>query len=262
MKNQTILSDIYGNLVYVSHFGISTGDKSAFYTLRAYGVRVRHVRDDDGNTTAESDDTSVYIRNLSTDKEQALESARDYLTKHYPSTPFSGVVNFDLDEIHRISREQAEARRAAEAARVASTDFSVFQAGKHAGKSVAAVHAEDPGYLDWFCNQYFKEGTDYARTQVFANAILAPEREAAAKAKENRIAALRREIGEPSFDAWYKGEAGPFLQSIARDLAQGSWLRGRGLYIVLEILAKWEGRKNSKAYNARLEELLNIFYRE
>jgi hypothetical protein len=250
----TILSDSYGNLIRVTHFAISTGDKAGFYTLRAFGVRSRHVRTEHG-VESECDDASVYIRNLSTDREQALAAARSYLAKNYPGARFSGVVNFDLDEIHRISREESERRAAAEAARIASTDFSVFQGGKHAGKTVAAVHAEDPGYVNWFADQCFKADSDSARTQQFAKALLAPEREQAAKAASSRLESLKQEIGADTLEAWYEGQGGAFLRSIANDLKQGTVPRGRGLSIVLEILAKWAGRSGSKAFNARLAEL-------
>jgi hypothetical protein len=250
----TILSDSYGNLIRVTHFAISTGDKAGFYTLRAFGVRSRHVRTEHG-VESECDDASVYIRNLSTDREQALAAARSYLAKNYPGARFSGVVNFDLDEIHRISREESERRAAAEAARIASTDFSVFQGGKHAGKTVAEVAAEDKGYLNWFADQCFKADSDSARTQQFAKALLAPEREQAAKAASSRAEALKREIGDATFKSWQAGAGGEFLRSITSGLTQGTVPRGRGLSIVLEILAKWAGRAGSKAFNARLAEL-------
>ena len=249
-----IIYDPYGNSIAVSHFAISTGDKSGFYTLRAYGTRIRHIQTEHG-VESECDDASVYIKNLSTDKAQALESAREYLAKNYPGARFSGVVNFDLDDIHRISREESERRAAAEAARIASTDFSVFQGGKHAGKTVAEVAAEDKSYLSWFANQPFKADSDAARTQVFAKALLAPEREAAAKAASSRLETLKGEIGADTLEAWYEGQGGAFLRDIADDLKRGVMLRGRGLDIVLEILAKWAGRRGSKAYYARLEEL-------
>jgi hypothetical protein len=252
--NQIIFSDLGGNLIYITHFGISTGDKSGFYTLRAFGTKVRHSRDEDGNVSTDSDDASVYIKNLSTDKAQALEAAKAYLSEHYPGAKFNGVVNFDLDEIARISREESERRAAAEAARVASTDFNVFQYGKHAGKTVEAVYAEDKSYLEWFSNQSYRQDTDAARTQVFAKALLAPEQAAAQVSRASKIDALKAEIGV-SYTAWYEGEAGPFLRSIANDLKHGVLPRGRGLSIVLEILAKWAGRTGSKAFKARLAEL-------
>ena len=256
MSKQIIFSTLGGNLIYITHFGISTGDKSGFYTLRAYGAVRRFERTEFGTVDAAggSEDTSVYVKNLSTDKAQALEAAQAYLSEHYPSARLDERVNFDLDEIERISREQADARRAAEAARVAATDFNVFQIGKHAGKTVEAVYAEDKGYLEWFCGQSYRAETDAARTQAFAKALLAPEQAAAQASKVSKIDALKAEIGV-SYTAWYEGEAGPFLRSIANDLKHGVLPRGRGLSIVLEILAKWAGRTGSKAFKARLAEL-------
>lgn len=245
-----ILSDSYGNLVTVSHFGISTGDKAGYYTLRAYGTRTRHVRTEFG-IESESDDASVYIRNLSTDKEQALDAAKAYMSKHYPSARFSGVVNFSLDDIHRISREQAEARRAAEAERIASTDFSLFQGGKYVGQSVNEVIAEDKGYCEWFSGNNWYKDSDNARTAAIINAILAPEREARLHASEATCAALKAEIGAEPFQQWLDGRSGNFCYSIAREIAVGKAPTGRGLDIVLDILAKWAGRTGSKAYKAR-----------
>ena len=249
-----ILSDSYGNLIKVSHFGISTGDKAGFYTLRAFGVRTRYTQTEFG-TESESDDASVYIRNLSTDKAQALDAAREYLQKHYPSARFSGVVNFDLDEIHRISREESERRAAAEAARIAGTDFSLFPGGKYAGQSVNDVIAEDKGYCEWFSNNVWYKESDNARTAAIINAILAPEREARLHAQEATCAALKAEIGAEPFQQWLDGRSGNFCYSIAREISLGKAPTGRGLDIVLDILAKWAGRANSKAYKARLAEL-------
>lgn len=249
-----ILSDSYGNLINVTHFGISTGDKAGFYTLRAFGVRTRYTQTEFG-TESESDDTSVYIRNLSTDKEQALESAKAYLSKHYPSARFNGVVNFDLDDIHRISREQAEARRAAEAERIASTDFSIFQGGKYAGHSVNDVLAEDKGYCEWFSGNLWYKDSDNARTAAIINSILAPEREARLHAAEATCAALKAEIGTETFQQWLDGRSGNFCYSIAREISLGKAPTGRGLEIVLDILAKWAGRTGSKKFNARRAEL-------
>ena len=252
--SSTFLSDSCGNLIRVTHFAISTGDKAGFYTLRAFGTRTLFIQTDHG-TRSECDDTSVYIKNLSTNKAQALNAAREYLTKNYPTTPFRGVVNFDLDEIHRISREESERRAAAEAARIAGTDFSVFQGGKYAGKTVAEVAAENKSYLNWFVGEYFDSKSDFARTQQFAKALLAPEQEAASKAASSRLEALKQEIGADAIEVWNEGQSGAFRGGIASDLKQGKLPRGRGLTIVLEILASREGRAGSNAYNARLAEL-------
>ena len=254
MKNQTIFSDLGGNLIYITHFGISTGEKSGYYTLRAYGNKVRHTQTEHG-TSSSSEDASVYVRNLSTDKQQAIEAARAYLSEHYPNDRLDERVNFNLDEIDRISREQAEAQRAAEAARVAATDFSIFQGGKYAGRSVTDVLAGDKSYCEWFSGNYWHKDSDNARTAAIINAILAPGREQAAKATKGRAEYLVSQIGESTLHEWLLGRSGGFLSSIAHGLKSGNAPQGRGLDILLEIISKWAGRTNSKAYSARLEEL-------
>ena len=257
-----IISDNFGNPVNVSHFAISTGDKSGYYTLRAYGARVRHFRDDEGNTSTEADDASVYIKNLSINKAQALEAARAYLSENYPTARFHGVVSFDLDEIARISREESERRAAAEAARVASTDFSVFQTGKYAGRSVQDVLAEDKGYCEWFSNNGFKSDTDSGRTAAIINALLAPSREVAKAAAQTLASAILEEIDTTTLENWYKGFAGGFLCSVSTALLQGHAPKGRALHILIECIAKNGNRKGSKAYNARYDALAAKFCAE
>lgn len=256
MNNQIIFSTLGGNLIYITHFGISTGDKSGYYTLRAYGSERRFERTEFGTVDAAggSEDTSVYIKNLSTDKTQALEAARAYLSEHYPSARLDERVNFDLDEIERISREQADARRAAEAARVANTDFSVFQSGKYIYRAVQDVLAEDKSYCEWFSNNNWYKDSDNERTAKIIKAILAPEREAAKQAEDALLSELRNELRDV-LPSWEEGYRGSFCRNIAQELKAGALPYGRGLDIVLEIIAKWAGKKGSKAYKARLAEL-------
>lgn len=260
MKNQTIFQDLGGNLIYITHFGIATGEKSGYYTLRAYGTKRRFERTELGTVESASgaEDASVYIKNLSTDKVQALEAARAYIAEYYPSDKLDERINFDLDEIERISREQAEAARAAEAARIAGTDYSVFQSGKYQGRKVAEIVVEDRRYCDWFSTA-FRPDSDNGRTAAIINELLAPERDAAREAQQRRLNALISEIGADRLSEWAKGSGGNFLCSIAQNIRSGSLPSGRGLDILLEILAKDAGRKNSAAYYKRLEELGSVF---
>ena len=248
--------DNFGNLISVSHFGISTGDKAGYYTLRAFGTRTRYARTERGTVSKGTDDASVYIRNLSTDKEQAVLSARQYLAEHYPEARFSGVVNFDLEDIERISREEAEMRRREEEERIASTDWSVFQTGKYKGASVTTVVAEDKNYADWFSGA-FSTHPEHKRTAAIIDEALRPERERVAKDRADRASVLLGLIGA-EVEAWVAGERGGFCQSIARGLQLGSAPCGRGLEILLSIIAKREGRSGSKAYNARLQEISEL----
>lgn len=251
--------DTLGREIRVAHFAIGTGDKAGYYTLRAFGNRLEHIRTEFGiHTTTEP--ASIYLRNLSTDRDKAVASARSYLAERFGAARaaalFRDRVDFDLEEIHRISRAEAEARRAAEAARVASTDFRVFQSGKYAGQSIQQVAEADPNYLGWYAQQGWPADSDNGRTAALAAELLRPQLEAAAAARKSQAQVLLEAIGA-SLNAWLSGEEGDFKRSIAQGLRSGNVPRGRGLEITLSILAKRAGRAGSKAYNAELDRLLD-----
>ena len=248
--------DSNGNEIVVNYFGISTGEKNGYYTLRAYGDKTTYTRTEFG-PVASVEPTSVYIRSLSTTKDKALVSARRFLASHFPaeSVVFRGVIEFDLDEIQRISREQAEAARAAEAARVAATDYTKFQGGKYSGRPVAEVYAEDARYVEWFANNSWYPESDNARVAAVAKALVAPAEEARASASASLAARLSDRIGTDTLEYWVTGQAGGFLASIAIGLRSGNAPAGRGRDILLEILAKQAGRKGSKGYEAAFERL-------
>ena len=75
---------------------ISTGCKQNFYTLRKWGV----LRDNRGVTR----NTSLYVQNLSTDKDKALLKGKEISRKL--GLPFDPEIDFDLKEIER--REGSE----------------------------------------------------------------------------------------------------------------------------------------------------------
>lgn len=77
----------------------------------------------------------------------------------------------------------------------------------------------------------------------------AKRREALAVERAPIIAALT-----PLADAIADGRGG-FCDSIASDMREGSAPRGRGSYLVADILAKQKGRRNSKAYDAEFERV-------
>lgn len=77
---------------------ISTGDKKSMYTLRKWGVLIK----DDG----QEEMNSLFIQNLATDKERALQKGR-LLSQKY-DVPFTEEIDFDLNEIQRMQREEEE----------------------------------------------------------------------------------------------------------------------------------------------------------
>lgn len=138
---------------------LSTGDKTAMYTLREYGLAMGV----DMKGQRYEFMTTFYIQNLSTDKEKALAKGAEISANI--NLPFKANADFDLNEIKRKSREAAEQERAdAEAyeqeRRVKATqDYTnalgegVMLAGKYTGDEVEKVGEQDVEYLQWFAGQ-------------------------------------------------------------------------------------------------------------
>lgn len=73
------------------------------------------------------------------------------------------------------------------------------------------------------------------------------------EALRERNAAILGELAELLDD-----RRGGFRESVAEGLRKGNLPSGRGLSIMLEILGKLKGRKNSKAYNAEVARIESI----
>jgi hypothetical protein len=105
-----------------------------------------------------------------------------------------------------------------------------------------------------------REKENAARAERCADENAKRDAENAAEAEAGRI--LKEPIVEllkPLADEIEDGK-GRFCDSIARSMRSGELPRGRGWDLVCEILAKYEGRSNSKAYAAeyaRVEAVLD-----
>lgn len=78
-------------------------------------------------------------------------------------------------------------------------------------------------------------------------------------AEQNRREQIRleREANLNRFEYFIShllSDGGYFAKDLATSLKEGRQLYGRGVDIMLDIIAKSAGRRNSKAYNAKLEE--------
>lgn len=155
---------------------ISTGDKTAMYTLRIMfrctvvieGVRGTEMRDE-------------YIQNLSNDKETAEQKAR-YMSEKL-ELPFKGNADFDLNEIRRSREGEAAARREAfereareraeawEAQKVEDINAGVMLMGKHIGKTAAEVAETDKAYLFWLAGEIEASGKLGICAQIAAKYI-------------------------------------------------------------------------------------------
>lgn len=142
---------------------ISTGDKTAMYTLRV--MCLCRVQVGEESFTEMRD---YYIQNLSNDKATAEAKAAEM--SGMMQLPFKGNADFDLNEIRRNRDAQAlEQREAAErahnerlAAWAAERDeqiqAGVFIMGKHTGKTAAEVATDDLGYLFWLAGEIEASG--------------------------------------------------------------------------------------------------------
>jgi len=160
----------------------------------------------------------------------------------------AGKVGFDADQVRdRLTDEQIAERKR----RLEATDWSVFQFGKY-GRAVRDVFAEDPGYVDWFAGS-FATGEGRLRTQALCRELVAPMHAAAKAVRASRCQAIIAAFGEDTIRECAEDE--DFSGSVCRDLLAGREPSDRAIHILIEIVAKFSGRRNSKAYNAAYEAI-------
>ena len=231
---------------------ISTGEKNGFYTLKKRVFEPRYAQSSSGAWAAVGgEEKEVFFQNLSTDRDEALRKAKEI-------TGYDLSVSFDLDDIQRLEAEEYARIRAAKQAEFDATDWSVFQFGKYAGRKIADVFAENPGYVEWFSGQFANTHRnsleDQGRAIIIKHCIdlVAPvkaEREAKASSAAQVIIAA---LGEDKVKHAAEYTEG-FASDVSSQLLHGTVPSTRALWILAEIFAKQSGRRNSKAYNAAYE---------
>lgn len=143
---------------------ISTGDKTAMYTLRVM-CEVYHPQ---GSFLKD-----YYIRNLSTDRDTANQKAHYY--SEQLSLPLKSDATFDLNEIKRRRKEELEeirrieeeaVRQRAEIVKMETVESlarNVFLVGRYRSLTAneVAIAYDDVQYLEWFANQASDLSEDY-----------------------------------------------------------------------------------------------------
>lgn len=132
-----------------SYCFISTGSLSSFYTLRVSSL------DYDGRGKAYK--REYFVKNLSTDKEKALEEAQSYAEKN--DLTLMNNPDFDLNEIKRMKQEDIkrsikEKQEKEEKERIEKQEAFektirslIFINGKYSSLTVEDVFKKDPGYV-------------------------------------------------------------------------------------------------------------------
>lgn len=222
-----------------NRYYISTGAKENFYTLRYKFEEATARSAGDGLPPEIGSVTRDYhVRNLSINREEAIKKAHEFtgrdLSANFDVLPIGERRDFD-------------------------GDWSIFRAGKYAGLSIHEVAEKDRDYLIFMIENGYG-GERYEKTLELAKALVAHELEARAdsRSKAATRAAIRtaRAIKLLAASAGILKEfyVGGFAHGIAETLESGSLPIGRGYNITLDMIAKTYGRRNSKAYEAAMDE--------
>jgi hypothetical protein len=189
-----------------------------------------------------------FVRNLATDRDRAVARAEElgYVVER---------PEFDLREIARREHDEVvEASRS-------------FRGGKYEGQDAVATFAADPNYVVWFVrNRASNQRDQYTVEHLLAvDAIRqAVEAEIAAEDAADRARELARADREKHLaeiaDLLADGQGG-FRDRVAKDMRRGEAPYGRGIDIVCDIIAKQQGRRNSKGYNAEYDRVYAVIKR-
>ena len=224
----------------MSSYYVSTGAQNGFYTLRhefediVYRQGERYIVQRDW-----------FVRNLATDRDRAVARAEElgYLVER---------PEFDLTEIARREHDEVV------------EDSRWFRGGKYEGREAVTLFAEDPDYIVWFVrNRARNERDQYTVEHLLAvdaireavEAEIAAE-EAADRAEEVARAACAERLAEIA-NLLADGQGG-FRDRVAQDMREGEAPYGRGVGIVCDIIAKQQGRRSSKAYDAEYDRVYAI----
>lgn len=242
-----------------NYYYISTGDLNGFYTLKHRFDETIYVRSEGyeqtGAVEAQIAERDQFIKNLSTDKDQALVAANAWLDDHGVDPRRRRLdIDWDLSEIQRRSAEALEAEREREAERIRTTDWSILPFGKYAGKSLRDLVTTDPEYVSFVATWNSGDGQHCAKV---AAELIAPYLAAKNAEKSSRIDKIIAAFGRNILERFADDQPHQFAGSVSREILKGNIPSDRAINILSDITAKLTGRRNSKAYNARHQEIID-----
>lgn len=229
----------------MSRYYVSTGAQNGFYTLRQQFEERVYRKLANGQVESRVVERDWFVRNLATDRERAV--VRAVALGYTVESP-----DFDLDTIVRRKHDEVvEASRR-------------FRGGKYEGQEAVATFADDPDYVVWFVrNRADSERDRYTVEHLVAvdsireavEAEIAAE-EAADRAHEAARADRAVELADIA-ELLADGKGG-FRDRVAADMRDGEAPYGNGVYIVCDIIAKQQGRRNSNAYETEYDRVYAI----
>lgn len=240
-----------------NYYYISTGDLNGFYTLKHKFDETIYVRSEgyeqSGAVEAQVVERDQFIKNLSTDRDQALVAANAWLDEHGVEPRRRRLdIDWDLSEIQRRSAEALEAEREREAERIRTTDWSILPFGKYAGQSLRDLAITDPDYVTFVATWDSGDGKYCAN---IAAELIAPYIAAKSAAKASRVDQIVAAFGRDLLERFANEQPYQFAGNVSREILKGQEPSPRAIGILIEIAAKVAGRANSKKYQARFQEI-------
>lgn len=143
-----------------AHYFIATGVGDVFYTLRYSFTERTYFRGCNGGAVCGGWVTREYhIQNLSLDRDEAIAKAKEIVTKR--------TGNADMLALCEVVAGNKRAENQ-------DRDWSIFQGGKYAGKSIHEVAEIDRKYLVWLSSEEHLPAK-YQKTAELAKALVQHE---------------------------------------------------------------------------------------
>lgn len=240
-----------------NYYYISTGDLNGFYTLKHRFDEVIYVRSEgyeqSGAVEAQVAHRDQFIKNLSTDKDQALVAANAWLDEHGIETRRRRIdIDWDLSEIQRRSAEAIEAANEREAERIRTTDWSILPFGKYAGQNLRDLAITNPDYVTFVATWDSGDGKYCAKV---AAELIAPYLAAKNAVQQSDCDKIITAFSRSQLEFWCEVYKDKFAGNVSKQILSGSKPSDRAIGILVEIAAKEAGRSNSKKYQARFQEI-------
>ena len=276
------------------HF-ISTGAKENFYTLRHRFTEPTYANSEHGPVSTGAREYDYHLQNLSIDKEQAIkqaealtglklsadfdvlpigqsvESNRDYsimqagkyegqsiheVRQHDPNYLIWLSENMQNSDKYRGNVEMIRSLMAHELK--ARSDEKALAAAKESSDRAEKAEKYKPFVKNLIGgSQYTPDGTSDWPYKEWED--LGEQNGAHGYRVHNPAFTDSIVVRKVTHNGLWAVDGGGFVWSVAAGLMNGEAPRGRGLDIMLDIMAKGAGRRNSKGYAAKMNELQQVF---
>lgn len=238
---------------------ISTGSHSIYYTLRfTQEVAIPMPNAWDGGVEVEMEEKDYFVKNLSTNKEVAIRSAKSYVEKHNDGVLLT--VSADLIVTGKIGDAKSEQREKSEFCGHEAMPIPASSVKRNESTVYRKEH-KHPTVWEWYNWQDLqKAGQMYSHKiwqdirktflqDVYSDACQRSDSWTICKFRTHLRKYLQR-----SYDSYLQSS---FILDMYVSMFHKQLIKGRALQIVADIYAKKYGRRNSKIYEEVYQKVLD-----